>query len=213
MDPYQLHDLFAWVAVALFVGVLALAVVKILSFAAPRPGVFSVLGAVHKVQLPAAAAVATVTSLGSFWFSEFGDKWLPCRFCWYQRIFMYSAAVILIIAALRRDRGIKWYAGPLAGIGILISSYHILLEHGLFEESAECSATVPCALPYHVSIGSRDEVTFGPANWYSVTMATMAFIAFAAILALLFLPEALDESDSTQPTSDTEDNHGEPQAG
>ena len=53
---------------------------------------------------------------GSLYFSEVAH-FVPCRLCWFQRIAMYPLAVILLVAAIRRDRAVRWYAGPLAAIG------------------------------------------------------------------------------------------------
>lgn len=186
MSTQTLHDVFAVMAIIALLGALSMVAAKLI------PTVVSVryLDALHRVQLQLAAIVAVTAMCGSLWFSEV-EEWLPCKFCWLQRIFMFSSAVILTVAALRRDRGIKWYAGPLAGIGILLSSWQLLLEHGVVQDSKQCAATVPCAVPNLISFGSRDEITLGPTSWFSVTLAVMAFSAFAAILALLFLPEPL----------------------
>ena len=173
-------------AIIALLGALSMVVAKLI----PAVACVRYLDALHRVQLQLAAIVAVTATCGSLWFSEYVE-WIPCKFCWLQRVFMFSSAVILTIAALRRDRGIKWYAGPLAGIGILLSSWHLLLEHGVVEDSKQCALTVPCATPNMISFGSRDEITLGPTSWFSVTLAVMAFSAFAAILALLFLPEPL----------------------
>ena len=53
---------------------------------------------------------------------------MPCRLCWFQRIAMYPLAVILLVAAIRRDRGVRWYAIPLAALGACVSIYHYLVE-------------------------------------------------------------------------------------
>ena len=58
---------------------------------------------------------------------------------------MYSLAVILIVAAIRTDRGVKWYAVPLAAIGICVSFWHILIEHRVVEESTSACLNVPAA--------------------------------------------------------------------
>lgn len=186
MSAATLHDVFAVMAIIALLGVLSMVAAKLI------PSVASVryLDGLYRVQLPLAAIVAVTATAGSLWFSEVED-WIPCRFCWFQRIFMFSSAVILTVAALRRDRGIKWYAGPLAGIGILASGWHLLLEHAVVQDSKQCAATVPCAVPNLISFGDRDPITLGPTSWFSVTLAVMAFSAFAAILALLFLPEPL----------------------
>src|SRR4051812_17209676 len=77
--------------------------------------------------LALAFLIALVSTLGSLWLSE-GANFTPCRLCWYQRIAMYPMVPILGIAALRRDAGVRIYAAVLAGIGLVISAYHILVE-------------------------------------------------------------------------------------
>ena len=211
----ELHDLFAALAIAAMAGTVALVVLKVVSFAAPNTFTFRALDLAHKVQLPLAALVATVTTLGSLYFSEYGLMWEPCRFCWFQRIFMYPSAVLLLVATFRRDRNVKWYVGALSVIGLLISGWHNLLEHRIVEESAAFSASgPPCASPNWVSFGTfgYDKNGFYTTG-FPITLAVMAFTAFAFILALLFLPEPLDTLD-TLDTSDTlEDGNGEPAAG
>ena len=56
-----------------------------------------------------ATLVAVGATLGSLYFSEIRN-FLPCEFCWYQRIAMYPLALILLIATIRRDRKIIPYA-------------------------------------------------------------------------------------------------------
>jgi disulfide bond formation protein DsbB len=208
MTVTQLHNFFAVLALVAIGGAVLMLLARII------PSVASVrfLGLIHKVQLPLAALVATTASLGSLYMSEYGNRWTPCRFCWFQRIFMYSAAVVLIMAAIRRDRGVKWYAVPLASIGILLSGYHMLLERGVITESTACDATgVKCTVPYFISFGHRDPNTLGPAGFPGVTLAVMAFCGFAAILALLLLPEPLD-LDTPVELTEKDDHHGEPAA-
>ena len=120
MSVTALHDFFAVLAIIAIVGTVLMVLARII------PSVITVrfLAALYKVNLWLAALVATTASLGSFYMSEYGNHWTPCRFCWFQRIFMYPLAIILIIAAIRKDRGIKWYAAPLAGIGLLVSLWH-----------------------------------------------------------------------------------------
>lgn len=203
MSVTELHDVDAILAMIAAGGVVLMILARLI------PSVSSVrfLDGLYKWQLPLAALVATTASLGSLYFSEYGNHWQPCRFCWFQRIFMYSAAVILILAAIRRDRGVRWYAVALATIGLLVSLWHNLLERGVVEESKECAATVPCATPYLISFGHRDPTTLRPTGFPSITLAVMAFCGFAAILALLLLPEPLE------PATMEEQQDGEPAAG
>ncbi len=114
--------------------------------------------------------VAATCTAGSLYYSEIAH-YVPCRFCWYQRIAMYPLAVILGIAAFRRDRGVAIYAIPLAVIGGAISIYHYQLQ--LFpEQSTICSMDSPCT--------TREVNEFG-----FVTIPFMALAGFAAIVALL----------------------------
>ncbi len=192
MTVTALHDFFAVLAIVAAAGVVLLVLARFI----PAVPAVRFSDAIWKLQLPLAALVATTASLGSLYMSEYGNYWQPCRFCWFQRIFMYSCAVILIVASIRRDRGVKWYAVPLATIGLLVSLWHNLLERGFVEESKECIAAVPCANPYYVSFGHIDPNTLRPAGFPSITLAVMAFCAFAAILALLLLPEPLEAGEN-----------------
>lgn len=198
----SLHDFLAILAVIALVGAVLMVVARFTNFTIG----FRFLDALYRVQLPLAAIVAVTATSGSLWFSE-GAGWIPCRFCWFQRIFMYSLAVILTIGALRRDRGVKWFAVPLAIIGMCISVWHILVEHRVVEESAVCISFTSCANPYHVSFGTLD---FSTGTLVSTgvpfTLAVMAFCGFAAILALLLTPEPLE-------LEPQEHEDGEPQAG
>lgn len=197
MSVTALHDFFAVLAIVAIVGAVAMVLARLI----PSVPTVRFLAALHKVNLWLAALVATTASLGSLYMSEYGNHWPPCRFCWFQRIFMYSTAVILVIAAIRKDRGIKWYAGPLAGIGLVVSLWHNLIERGVVEEAKECAATIPCARPYYVSFGHIDPDTLRPAGFPSITLAVMAFCGFAAILALLLTPEPLEDEQDGEPAA------------
>lgn len=118
------------------------------------------------------ALVAGTSMAGSLYFSEIADL-VPCRLCWYQRIAMYPLALILLIAAVRRDRGIRFYAVPLAAIGALISGYHYLIEwYPDLETGGVCSVDVPCTFVWFRRLGF-------------VTIPFMALCGFLAIIALL----------------------------
>lgn len=117
--------------------------------------------------------VAVVTMVGSLYFSEVAH-FAPCKLCWYQRIVAYPLAVVLGIAALRRDRSIRYYVWPVLGIGAVISTYHWLVERYPNLETSICSKDTPCNLVWFRELGF-------------VTLAYMAFSCFAFIAALLCL--------------------------
>lgn len=52
----------------------------------------------------------------------------PCTLCWYQRIFMFPLAVILLIAHVRKDYFIRLYGYVLAILGLCISVYHYVTQ-------------------------------------------------------------------------------------
>jgi len=198
----NLHDALAILAVVALIGAVLMVVARLTSTVAG----FRFLDVLYRVQLPLAAIVAVVATTGSLWFSE-GAGWVPCRFCWFQRIFMYSLAIILTVAALRRDRGVKWFAAPLAIVGMGISLWHHLIERQILEESSVCVSFTSCRNAYHVSFGTLGSDSFTGVfeiTGVPFTLAVMAFCGFAAILALLLAPEPLDlleEEEDGQPSA------------
>lgn len=128
------------------------------------------LAAVRPVALPLAAAIAITAMLGSLYYSEVAD-FPPCRLCWYQRIAMYPLALMLAIAAWRRDTDVRWYAIPLAVLGGLVSIYHVVIERYPSLETA-CDVTNPCSIIWVERFGY-------------LTIPAMALSGFAAIVALL----------------------------
>lgn len=71
--------------------------------------------------------VALVSTLGSLFLSEIAG-WNPCKLCWLQRIFMYPQLILLVIALWRQDRSIAPYILALAVIGLVIASYHYIIQ-------------------------------------------------------------------------------------
>jgi len=119
------------------------------------PGVFTQRGAKlnHPSDIPvtgwkfifASWLVATVATLGSLFFSEVMDL-VPCVLCWYQRIFMFPLAVILLVGLHPVDVRVVRYALPIAVIGLLFTVYHCFLFYGLIPENLRpCSQGVSCS--------------------------------------------------------------------
>ena len=119
--------------------------------------------------------MAVVCTAGSLYYSEVAG-FPPCRLCWYQRIAMYPLALILPIAARRRDVGVRRYAMPLAAVGGLIAVYHMLVERFPSLESGSCDPTNPCSIIWVEPLGY-------------MTIPTMALSGFALILVLLAYAE------------------------
>lgn len=168
-------------AIVLAVALVGLAVLGAASiwFERPRRGLREVAATLAGLELWMAWGIAAIATLGSLYFSEVAD-FVPCRLCWFQRIAMYPLAVILLVAAPRRD----FWAGALYSlafpvIGMMVAGYHIYIENNPEAESAGCKIGVPCSVKWIEEFGF-------------VTIPTLAFIAFAGILTLLLMAMAND---------------------
>lgn len=113
--------------------------------------------------------IATIATLGSLFFSEVG-KFVPCKLCWYQRIFMYPQVIILAIALLINDMKVRLYAVALSSIGLVIAIYHYALQ------------MYPTVLPCSDEVASCSAKQF--AYYGYITIPLMSATAFALILIL-----------------------------
>jgi len=137
-----------------------------------------------------AGAIALFATLGSLYLSEIVHL-IPCKLCWYQRIAMYPIALILLMAAARKDARVRLYAATLAIIGAGIAFWHRTLQAFPSLDSGACAAVgPPCSAPYIVVFGF-------------ITIPYMALSAFLLVLALLWADRvnerrpisAIDETD------------------
>lgn len=137
--------------------------------------------AVDDAALWLAFLVAGTCMAGSLYFSEVAN-FEPCRLCWFQRVAMYPLAVILLVAAIRRDRAVRWYVGPIAAIGALVSTYHYLVEWYPSLEGGSCGIGPACSAIWFRELGF-------------VTLSFMALCGFVAILVLVVpRPPSVQES-------------------
>ena len=159
------------VADAVVVIAIVCAVAALLSPRA-RASVVSWARAVAPQSVAFAWIVATVTMLGSLYYSEHAG-FVPCELCWYQRIVMYPLVIVLGVAALRRDRAVWITTFVFVGIGVPLSLYHWLVERvPAFEQSSSCSAITPCSAPWFEKFGF-------------ITLAWMCMSAFLLIGVLM----------------------------
>jgi disulfide bond formation protein DsbB len=119
-----------------------------------------------------AFAVALVATIGSLIYSEV-IHFVPCRLCWFQRIAMYPLSVILLVGAIRREAVVKFYALPLALIGLAVSIYHNLVQFFPSMEGGSCDPLNPCSARSIAVFGFMD-LPF---------MAGAGFIVIAVLLA------------------------------
>lgn len=121
--------------------------------------------------------ISLIATAGSLFFSDVMEL-PPCVLCWYQRIAMYPLVVVIGAGIVMRDRRMKFYAIPLALIGLLISIYHNLLYYGIIPESI-----TPCT--QGISCTSRQIEWLG-----FITIPLLALTAFAVISVCLSLHKA-----------------------
>ena len=165
-------ELFAsLLAIACLSGAAAYGVARTLSSRSVFAAQFA--SAVHDVRLWLAWSVAATATAGSLYFSEIAD-FVPCRLCWFQRVCMYPLAAILLVAAVRRDRAVRWSALPMLAAGIGLSSYHYLIEWKPTLGRGACGIGPSCTDVWFRRMGF-------------VTLAFMALCGFVAIAALLFV--------------------------
>jgi len=139
-----------------------------------------VLVAVREFRSTITLCVAGGAMLGSLYFSEVAN-YIPCRFCWFQRIAMYPIALIGLVAFIRRDAGARFFVLPMAAIGACISGWHYLIEWRPGLDTGSCSATGP----------SCTDIWFRSFGF--LTLAGMALIGFLALIVVNAIPEPVDE--------------------
>jgi disulfide bond formation protein DsbB len=169
MDASQVADVAGTTATA---GVVALVALVVLRLVAPSR-LEEVRQAVHGSGPALAAVVAVLATATSLWLSE-GAHVPPCELCWYQRIAMYPLAVLLPMAAVRRDVTIRVYGLVLAALGLAVSAWHNIIETRPHLSSGGCDPDNPCTIRWVEGLGF----------W---TIPRMAALSFVLIIVALWL--------------------------
>lgn len=139
-----------------------------------------------------ALVAAWIAMCGSLYFSEVAG-YIPCTFCWYQRILMYPLAVIIAVGIWRRDQHLPFLILPLSVLGIGVSTYHYLLQKTtLFSEVSTCQVGVPCSGIW--------------INWLGfITIPFLALIAFFVITMMTIIAWQAGEPAARELNSTEED--------
>ena len=118
--------------------------------------------------------IATASTLGALFFGEV-MKLPPCSLCWYQRIFMFPLVLVLPFGLFPFDRNVVRSVLPLAGIGTLLATAHVLIVEGILPERiVPCRQGVPCS-----------ETVI---EWFGfLTIPLLSLMAFATLSVLLVL--------------------------
>ena len=182
MDVYVASRLFALLALLTNAATLA----GVLLLLRPRA---RATNAARAYGLAAAAAVTVVATLGSLYYSEIVG-YPPCVLCWYQRIFMYSSATILLVAVGRHALRSRSAPGrvpptdiwrsvvPLAVIGLPISLYHMAVERFPALGTGACELDNPCSAIW-VEVFGFVTLPYMAASGFAFVLVVAALVARA----------------------------------
>jgi disulfide bond formation protein DsbB len=128
-------------------------------------------------ELWGAFVVASIATGGSLFYSQIAG-FVPCEFCWFQRVLMYPLSILTLFLAARGDNRGARYLIPLPVVGAGTSIYHMLIERDVIKEPKACSIKVPggCGI-----------------NWIAnhsfgyLTIPTLALTAFLLLIGFLVL--------------------------
>lgn len=127
--------------------------------------------------------VSLAATAGSLYYSDIRG-YEPCKFCWFQRIFMYPQVLLLGIALWKKDYRMKLYSIALSIIGAIIALNHVILQHtgSSFIPCSAVGQSVSCSKVFVSHLGY-------------ITIPAMALTAFLLmILSLLLWKAPTDES-------------------
>ena len=159
------------VALGIVVGVLALAGVR-----GPLDAIRNLLWG---YELWGAFVVAAVATGGSLFYSQVAH-FVPCEFCWFQRVLMYPLSILTLLIAIRGDNRAARYLIPLPIVGAGTSIYHMLIERGVIKEPGACTITGGgCSTNWII------RHSFG-----YLTIPTLALTAFLLLIGFLVLASA-----------------------
>ncbi len=179
---------FAILALATVAGTVALAAFLVVGRFSGDPARLDPIRVdLARAALPVAWVVALVTTLGSLYFSEVAH-FVPCKLCWYQRIAMYPLALLLAIAAWRRDLGIRVYVIAQCAVGVVIAAYHSFIQAFPPDSGTSfCTVDAPCTERYVWQFGF-------------VSLPFMALCAFVFIIMLMLVAGPRRGASASAPT-------------
>ena len=134
---------------------------------------------------------ALTAMVGSLYYSEVAG-FIPCTLCWYQRILMYPLTVIILAGIIRQDEHLPAYVLPLSVTGILVSSYHYMIQLGLLGHPLACEVGIPCNMRW-VNYFGFVTIPF---------MALTAFVLITLIMGAMVWAEKQHESHEVGPNLD-----------
>jgi len=163
---------FAMLGLGCWAAVVVVAAAAVIGRLRPGGVAARLVDGVRGAALWLAWLVSLVTTLGSLYYSDVAH-YVPCELCWYQRICIYPFSVILLVAAVRRDRTVWRYVLPVSVIGMVIAAYHTQLQ-AYPDQRSFCSVLNPCTIRYVWEFG-----------FVSLPFLALAALSFVALMMLL----------------------------
>jgi len=112
--------------------------------------------------------LSLIGTLSSLYLSEIKDL-EPCKYCWFERIFLFPLVIIFFISWLKKDGLGILISIPFITIGMILSLYHYSIQ--LFPSNETCDI-VNCASPYIWELGF-------------ISIPLMAFFNFFGLVLIL----------------------------
>jgi disulfide bond formation protein DsbB len=129
---------------------------------------------IHRWSLPLAFLTTLLAIIGSLAYSNIVG-FEPCNLCWWQRIFHYPLALLFLVAIIRKDWAVKFYALPLAVIGAAIALFHYFIQRfNVHSIACDVMGQSPSCAGFYV-------FEFG-----YITIPMMSLTVFAIIILLMF---------------------------
>ena len=111
---------------------------------------------------------------GSLIYSEIVG-FAPCVLCWYQRIFLYSIAILTLVALIRKEKILNTYLFSLAIPGAIIGFYQYAVTMLGAPSLTPCTVEGgSCAITYFINFGY-------------ITIPFMAVSTFALIILIILV--------------------------
>jgi disulfide bond formation protein DsbB len=160
-------------------------VVGVLALVGVRGPLDAIRNLLWGYELWGAFVVAAIATGGSLFYSQVAG-FIPCEFCWFQRMMMYPLSILTLLIAARGDNRAARYLLPLPVVGAGTSIYHMLLEHHVIKEPGACTLTGGGCTANWIALHS-----FG-----YLTIPTLALTAFLLLIGFLVLAGAGEPEES-----------------
>lgn len=128
-------------------------------------------------------AVSLAAIFGSLFFSEV-MRFPPCDLCWYQRIFMYPIALVILVGLFLDSKDTLKFVAPLIWGGLIIAIYHNLVYYKVIQVIVPCNETAPCTAQHVNYLGF-------------LTIPLMSLLGFMFLALINFLALTIQKKGSS----------------